>query len=111
MFKMLLPIRESILYMKFKYRFKNLFFFSFGAFYAGTTTGIIYNNEMDDFSVPGTVNMFGVPASPANFIQPFKKPMSSMSPIIVLDENDDVRLAMGAAGGTHIITSVAEVNE
>ena len=55
---------------------------------------------MDDFSTPNTVNYFGVPASTANFIEPQKRPMSSMSPIIILDENDDVRLVLGAAGGS-----------
>ena len=47
---------------------------------------------MDDFSTPGTVNSFGVPASEANFIKPGKKPMSSMSPVIVLDGKGNARL-------------------
>ena len=64
---------------------------------------------MDDFSTPGTVNNFGIPASARNFIKPRKKPMSSMSPIIVLDENDEVRLVLGASGGSRIITAVAQV--
>lgn len=94
--------------MEFSY-FALFFCNSFGAKYAGGTTGIIYNDEMDDFSTPGTVNIYGVPASPSNFIKPLKKPMSSMSPIIILDENDDARLVLGATGGTHIITAVSEV--
>ena len=65
---------------------------SFGAKYAGEQTGIIYNNEMDDFSTPGTINYFGVPATEPNFIRPGKRPMSSMTPLILLDEKDNVRL-------------------
>jgi gamma-glutamyltranspeptidase/glutathione hydrolase/leukotriene-C4 hydrolase len=82
---------------------------SFGAKYAGEDTGIIYNNEMDDFSTPGTVNYFGVPASEPNYIRPGKRPMSSMAPIIIVDENGNVRLALGASGGTKIITAVSQV--
>jgi gamma-glutamyltranspeptidase / glutathione hydrolase / leukotriene-C4 hydrolase len=64
---------------------------------------------MDDFSTPDNVNYFGVPASETNFIKPQKRPMSSMSPIIILDPNDNIKLVLGAAGGTKIITSVAGV--
>ncbi len=85
------------------------FYSSFGAKYAGEDTGIIYNDHMDDFSTPGTVNYFNVPATEPNYIRPGKRPMSSMSPLIVLDENDDVRLLLGASGGTKIITAVALV--
>ena len=64
---------------------------------------------MDDFSTPGTVNYFGVPASEPNYIRPGKRPMSSMAPIIILDENGNVRLSLGASGGTKIITAVSQV--
>lgn len=64
---------------------------------------------MDDFSSAGTVNYFGVPATEPNYIKPGKRPMSSMAPLIVLDQNDDVRLLLGAGGGMKIITSVALV--
>lgn len=79
----------------------------FGSKLVGSRTGIVFNNEMDDFSTPNTTNFFKVPASPANFIKPFKRPLSSMSPTIVLDADGDVKLVTGATGGTRIITSTA----
>lgn len=73
-------------------------------------TGIILNDGMDDFSVPGVNNTYGIPPSPANFIEPRKMPMSSMCPIIMLNENNDVELLIGAAGGSKITSSVAYVS-
>ncbi|KAL5016418.1 hypothetical protein ScPMuIL_006007 [Solemya velum] len=78
----------------------------FGSKVHGARTGILFNNEMDDFSTPNTVNFYGIPASPANFIKPMKRPMSSMTPVIVTNSHGDVRLVTGAGGGTQIITGV-----
>ncbi|HRF02110.1 MAG TPA: gamma-glutamyltransferase, partial [Pirellulaceae bacterium] len=69
-------------------------------------TGIVLNNEMDDFAVaPGVPNAFGLIGADANAVEPGKRPLSSMSPTIVLD-GDRPRLAIGAAGGPKIITQV-----
>ena len=80
--------------------------YRFGAKYRSLDTGIIYNNEMDDFSSPNKYNGFGLPPSKSNFIGPFKRPMSSMSPVIITDESGSVRFIAGASGGTRIITAV-----
>lgn len=60
---------------------------------ASQTLGIIWNDQMDDFSTPGAANAFGFAPSETNFIKPGKRPMSSMSPMIIYNKNENqVRL-------------------
>ncbi|XP_064618472.1 glutathione hydrolase 1 proenzyme-like [Lineus longissimus] len=79
----------------------------FGSKVLGNRTDILFNDEMDDFSSPNMSNTFGLPPSPTNFIRPGKRPMSSMSPAIIVDDKGDVKLVIGASGGSKIISSVA----
>jgi gamma-glutamyltranspeptidase/glutathione hydrolase len=69
-------------------------------------TGIVMNDQMDDFSTqPGVANYFGLVGAEANAVAPGKRPLSSMSPTIVLKGNQPI-LALGAAGGPTIISQV-----
>lgn len=71
-------------------------------------TGIVLNNEMDDFSAqPGAANLFGAIGGSANAVAPGKTPLSSMSPTIVL-KNETPVMSVGAPGGTRIITCVMQ---
>ena len=71
-------------------------------------TGILMNNEMDDFvSAPGAPNQFGLIGGEANKIEPFKRPLSSMTPTIVLKNGKPV-FATGSPGGSRIITAVLQ---
>ncbi|XP_031550971.1 glutathione hydrolase 1 proenzyme-like [Actinia tenebrosa] len=78
--------------------------------YVMTDTGIILNNDMDDFSSPGIDNQFGIPPSKANFIRPGKRPQSSTVPVIVRHKQDPCafRLAVGGSGGSHIPSAVIQ---
>ena len=70
--------------------------------------GFILNNEMDDFSSkPGVPNMFGLLGNEANAIQPSKRPLSSMTPSIILKDNKPF-LILGTPGGSTIITTVLQ---
>lgn len=68
-------------------------------------TGIILNSEMDDFSIPGRSNAYDLKPSIYNYIKPFKRPLSSTAPTIVV-EKGKASLVIGASGGSRIVTSV-----
>ena len=81
----------------------------FGAHLTAGATGVVMNDEMDDFAAaPGAPNAFGLVQSEANAIAPGKRPLSSMSPTIVLGP-DGAELVAGAAGGPRIISSTLQV--
>lgn len=78
---------------------------SFGSKMIVPGTGIVLNNEMDDFSIaPGVANAFGLLGAEANAIAPGKRPLSSMSPTIVVNAEGQPIVTCGAAGGPRIIT-------
>lgn len=83
-----------------------------GGYGSGVTaraTGVLLNNEMDDFTAkPGSPNAYGLLQSESNSIEPGKRPLSAMSPTIVL-ESGRPRFLVGAQGGPAIITAVTQV--
>lgn len=81
---------------------------SFGSKVVVPGTGVLLNNQMDDFvSQPGVPNVFGLVGAEANSIEPGKRPLSSMSPTLVTLEGQPV-LSVGAAGGPTIISQVLQ---
>jgi gamma-glutamyltranspeptidase / glutathione hydrolase len=81
----------------------------FGAKVIAGDTGFFLNDEMDDFTAkPGTANMFGLVQGKANAIAPGKRPLSSMTPTIVLKDGKPL-LVVGTPGGSRIITTVLEI--
>ncbi|KAK9697563.1 hypothetical protein RND81_08G045400 [Saponaria officinalis] len=79
--------------------------YAFGAGVLSPSTGIVLNNEMDDFSTPTEVKSDKLPPAPTNFIEPGKRPLSAMTPLIIL------KLAgvIGGSGGSNIIAAVTQV--
>jgi gamma-glutamyltranspeptidase/glutathione hydrolase len=81
----------------------------FGAKVIAADSGFFLNDEMDDFSAkPGTANMFGLVQGKANAIAPGKRPLSSMTPTVVLKDGRPV-LIVGTPGGSRIITTVLQI--
>ena len=74
------------------------------------SVGFFLNNEMDDFAAqPGSPNQYGLIQGEVNAIEPGKRPLSAMSPTIVLDPDENVLLIVGARGGPRIITAVTQI--
>lgn len=81
----------------------------FGVRKVAPGTGILLNNEMDDFTAkPGVANMFGLVQGAANKVAPGKTPLSSMTPTIVLRDGQPA-MALGSPGGSRIITTVLNI--
>jgi len=81
----------------------------FGAGVTAKGTGILLNDEMDDFTAqPGVPNVYGLLQGDQNAIQPKKRPLSSMTPLIMLDHGKPW-IAVGAAGGPRIISTVLQI--
>ncbi|WP_380183204.1 gamma-glutamyltransferase [Kalamiella sp. sgz302252] len=81
----------------------------FGSGIVAGKSGILLNNEMDDFSAkPGTPNIYGLVGGEANAVQPYKRPLSSMSPTIVAKDGK-TWLVTGSPGGSRIITTVLQM--
>ena len=83
--------------------------FSYGSGMTAAGTGVLLNNEMDDFSAkPGVPNAYGLIGGEANAVEPGKRPLSSMSPTIVLKDGKPF-LVTGSPGGSRIITTTLQV--
>ncbi len=81
----------------------------YGSAAAVDGAGFLLNNEMDDFAVkPGVPNLYGLIGGDANAVEPYKRPLSSMSPSLVLKDGQ-VLAVLGSPGGPRIITTVLQV--
>lgn len=82
----------------------------FGSSNRSSITGIIYNNQINDFSIrTANGSIDDSPPSPMNSVHSGKRPVTSMSPMILTDNNGDVKLVIGGVGGKRIIPAVAQV--
>ncbi len=81
----------------------------YGSAVTAKGTGVLLNDEMDDFAArPGKPNMFGLIQGERNSVQPGKRPLSSMTPTIVLRKDGTLWFALGARGGPRIISAVTQ---
>jgi gamma-glutamyltranspeptidase/glutathione hydrolase len=76
----------------------------------GSKSGVLLNNEMDDFVArPGEPNHYGLVGSEANAVAPGARPLSSMSPTVLISPDGSQRIVVGASGGPFIISSTLQV--
>lgn len=88
----------------------------FGSGVVSPRTGILLNSQMDDFATPDRPNYFGIEPAPANYIEPGKKPLSSMSPTMIFEPKEDSKslslgdlfMVLGGSGGPKIITATLQ---
>lgn len=84
--------------------------FSYGSGHMVEGTGVLLNNEMDDFvAKKGVANAYGLVGNEKNAIESEKRPLSSMTPTLLFDEKDNFYMALGSPGGSRIITTVLNV--
>ncbi|KAH9048353.1 gamma-glutamyltranspeptidase [Lactarius hengduanensis] len=81
----------------------------FGSRVMDPVTGILFNDEMDDFSTPGVPNSFGLWPSPYNYPEAQKRPLSSTAPTIIENSDGSFYLALGGSGGSKIIPAIFQV--
>ncbi len=81
----------------------------FGSRVVGKLGGVLLNNEMDDFVArPGVPNAYGLVGSAANAVAPGARPLSSMTPTVLISPDGDRRIVVGASGGPFIISSTLQ---
>lgn len=82
----------------------------FGSGIMDPATGIILNNQQNDFSTAGSINVYGFRPSRNNFVVPGKRPLSSTTPTIIENERGELTMVVGGSGGSEIITGTANVS-
>jgi gamma-glutamyltranspeptidase/glutathione hydrolase len=83
---------------------------SFGSRVIAPASGILLNNEMDDFVArPGVPNHYGLVGSAANAVAPGARPLSSMTPTVLISPDGSERIVVGGSGGPFIISSTLQV--
>ncbi|KAG2213474.1 hypothetical protein INT47_009148 [Mucor saturninus] len=81
----------------------------FDAKFMDSVTGIILNDELVDFSIPGVPNNFCLFPSPCNYIAPFERPLFTITPTNIEDEDKNFQLVVGVSGGSQILTATLNV--